>query len=132
MTLPAEKCGWGALALPFAATTPKGVQVRKITGISSVKLIHSHNSEIAAATPFVYLPSTPAFTGFEATDVNVNGDSIYTSHHDSITVNTVNTIAADRNMTLGMKNNLPYFIKTEAETQIASFSVLILMPRSLK
>lgn len=125
MTLPAEKCGWGALALPFAATTPKGVQVRKITGISSVKLIHSHNSEIAAATPFVYLPSTPAFTGFEATDVNVNGDSIYTSHHDSITVNTVNTIAADRNMTLGLKNNLPYFIKTEAETQIASFSVII-------
>ena len=125
MTQPAEKCGWGALALPFAATTPKGVQVRKITGISSVKLIHSHNSEIAAATPFVYLPSTPAFTGFEATDVNVNGDSIYTSHHDSITVNTVNTIAADRNMTLGLKNNLPYFIKTEAETQIASFSVII-------
>ena len=33
--------------------------------------------------------------------------------------------AADRNMTLGMKNNLPYFIKTEAEAQIASFSVII-------
>ena len=39
--------------------------------------------------------------------------------------NTINTIAADRNMTLGMKNNLPYFIKTEAEAQIASFSVII-------
>ena len=28
-------------------------------------------------------------------------------------------------MTLGLKNNLPYFIKTEAEAQIASFSVII-------
>lgn len=116
---------WKATALPFAISKPQGVQIREITGISNVKLSTIHSTSIAATTPFEYLSSTPYFTGFEATDVDVVSDSIYASHNDSIMVRTTNYTTTKNNMLLGVKSNQPYFLKADDGTSVESFGMIV-------
>lgn len=120
-----ERAEWNATALPFAISAPEGVQIRKITGLSSLKCSTIHSEQIAAAAPFEYLSSNPYFKGFEANDVDVLSDSVYASNSDSIMVRTTNYTTTTSNMLLGVKNSLPYFLKADEGTAVASFAMVV-------
>lgn len=120
-----ERGKWGAIALPFAAKAPQGVQMRKITGITSSKFNTAHATDIAAATPFTFLPSTPHFKGFAAADADIAADSLYITHNDSLVVRTTSATATGVMMTLGEKSNLPYFLVADEGANVASFALIL-------
>lgn len=122
---PFASAKWNVTSLPFAADVPVGMQARRITGISTVKLSQEHASHVSAAEPFAYLSSCPSLDTFTAVDVEVLADTIYSSLSDSIVVATVNTAADAKAMTLGEKSNMPYFLNADAGTPVLPFCTVL-------
>ena len=115
----------GDVAMPFAASVPQGMQVKRITNVERSKIDFERLTQIPACTPVLYLTDYDQHRTITATDVAVTADSIFRTVNDSVWTSTLNTSLAEQSMLVGSKYNRPYYVVSNAGTAVSAFSTVV-------
>ena len=114
---------WGDLFIPFTMELPYGMQGKRIMAVGSAAMTIEKSRLTGADAPIIYLTAHSGDAVLTGSNVVIGVDSLLSAADGELTAATVFTATDVRNMTLGFKGNVPYFMPV-TESVVEPFRIV--------
>lgn len=126
-TLVLDDCktaAWNDVLVPFAVEIPYGMQVKRITAVSSSAVSSENVRNLPSAEAVIYLSAHDGLNALHGKQVAIPVDTVLKLADENVTAATVYSPVATRSMLFGFKSNIPYYLPTTA-TAAAPFTPVV-------